>query len=475
MSAADMSADHSVSKAVRNAIGALVAVVALLALAPIALANTYTPTRLGDPTPNGCKPNDCSLREAVTKANHHSGPDKIVIQGGKTYDLTAPNSAGDEDANATGDLDVLGGLTIASSNHKQATVDANGIDRVFEVGPSSPVSATFQRVTIRGGKGDSSEHGGGIDSEHGGTLKLIDSKVIGNTTADEGGGIAADGGSLNLVRSVIARNSATGPSKNAGGIEGEPGSTENEVISISRSRIVNNHAAGGAGGIYGYNKLTINRSTLSGNTAGQDGAAIYNGSGTATVKNSTLNGNVAGDDGGALDNLGTATLINDTFANNKAAGDGGGIANEGGTINMNAVTVARNRSDSDSLSGGAGGGLFFLSPIAFNVKNSLVAKNSAGPSTGPDCYNSGTPFASGGHNLIGDSLACTDFTATGDRIDLSNSKIGIGSLANNGGPTKTIGLLSGSKAINHAGSNAPSRDQRGHKRHDPDIGAFEKN
>ena len=47
-------------------------------------------------------------------------------------------------------------------------------------------------------------------------------------------------------------------------------------------------------------------------------------------------------------------------------------------------------------------------------------------------------------------------------------------LQNNGGPTQTHALMSGSPAINAANANAPARDQRNYIRPDaPDIGAFE--
>ena len=45
------------------------AAVALLATASAASADTYHPTRTDDPAPNGCKPKDCSLREAVIASN----------------------------------------------------------------------------------------------------------------------------------------------------------------------------------------------------------------------------------------------------------------------------------------------------------------------------------------------------------------------------------------------------------------------
>jgi hypothetical protein len=471
---------------------ALGALGATLALAPTALANTYVANKLGDHAPNGCTPSDCTLREAITKANNHPGLDTDVLRGGKTYNLRLDNVAGDEDANKTGDLDVLGSLTLRSSNKKLATVDANGIDRVFEVGTSAPVSATFKRVTIRGGDAaDSSEHGGGIDSEYGGTLKLVKSKVVGNRTNSEGGGIAADGGTLKVIRSVIARNSATNPSQNAGGIEGEPGSTQNEVILISRSRIVDNHAAANAGGIYAYNRLTINRSTLSGNTSGDAGGAIYN-YGTATItkstiagnrantgvgggifnanaagnlilKFSTLSGNVAaGNDGGAIETYGKATLVNDTITKNHAQGNGGGVeADSNSPTVLNAVTIARNTA-------GTGGG---IEGTPLSVSNSLIALNSSS-GLGPDCH-PGPTIVSTGHNLVGDTTDCGGVFG-GSTNDFTNVSPRIAQLADNGGPTKTIALRRHSKAINHAGNDAPSRDQRGVERHNPDIGAYER-
>src|SRR6188472_2705329 len=76
-----------------------------LVLSGSAAAATYTPNKLNDHAPNGCTHSDCTLREAITKANNHPGPDTSVLKGGKTYNLSLANVAGEEDANATGDLD----------------------------------------------------------------------------------------------------------------------------------------------------------------------------------------------------------------------------------------------------------------------------------------------------------------------------------------------------------------------------------
>ena len=176
----------------------------------------------------------------------------------------------------------------------------------------------------------------------------------------------------------------------------------------------------------------------------------------------------------------TATLTNVTITKNTAKGDAGGIE-AGGTVNLNAVTIARNKADSDADGVGRGGGIDALDSGVYHVKNSLIALNTIGAASptafGPNCHQDLVGgIVSGGHNLVGDSEGCSGaFTAPGDRANRSTGQVGIAKLAGNGGPTKTIALKAGSQAIDHAGSSAPSKDQRGHKRGSkPDIGAYER-
>ncbi len=385
----------------RRAVGGAIVAAAGLALAPSALANIYHPTKLNDDPKHGL-----TLREAVTKANNRLGTDKIVLLGGKTYDLSIPNSAGDEDADATGDLDILDSLRIVSSNKKRATVDANAIDRVFEVGPASAASASFRYVKIRGGK----------------------------TSSGSGGGIELDHGSLGLAKSAVSGNAGF----NGGGIETS-------------------------------GPLTISKSTISGNSsaAGCCGGIYSNSGGAATINRSTISGNFAD---GCCGGIGTEgdllSVTNSTIAGNVTNGSGGGV-NSGATL-LNSVTVVRNRAEANDIGTGDGGGIYRFEG-SFVVRNSIVALNTVGQGGGsPDCFGS---FSSAGVNLLTSLSGCTGFGPP--NILTSDPKLG--SLKNNGGPTKTIALLKRSPAINHAGSGAPSRDQRGVKRgKHPDIGAYEK-
>jgi hypothetical protein len=194
-----------------------------------------------------------------------------------------------------------------------------------------------------------------------------------------------------------------------------------------------------------------------------------------TVIASTISGNETGGAGGGIDNTtggGTFRITNSTIAGNRAVGSGGGIFTDAPIAPvLNAVTIARNRADFDNDGFGGGGGIANQEMVAATVSNSLLALNATGSAGGPDCLND---FASGGNNLIADPDDCNGFGGSGDLLDLTPEQVKLGALKRNGGPTKTIALRRGSRAINKAGSDAPNRDQRGKRRTNPDIGAFER-
>ena len=92
--------------------------------------SAFTVTRFDDPTPDGCAPDDCSLREAIIAANEAEGPDSIELPAG-TFTLSIEGR--DEDLGATGDLDITTSLTLTGAGQDETIVDAGGIDRVFDV------------------------------------------------------------------------------------------------------------------------------------------------------------------------------------------------------------------------------------------------------------------------------------------------------------------------------------------------------
>ncbi len=233
--------------------------------------------------------------------------------------------------------------------------------------------------------------------------------------------------------------------------------------------------------------VTISGVTIKKGNSGY-GGAIHN-AGILTVTNSTFTDNKASVWGGAIKNAGTLNLTNVTISGNSSKQDGGGLYNLSGTATLNNVTITNNTADSDGNGSGNGGGVF-RSAGTVNIKNTIIAgnfDNSAGtnPTKRPDC--SGT-LTSLGYNLLGKNTGCTFTPTTGDQVGTGTSPIDpkLGPLQNNGGPTPTHALLSGSPAIDAgnpavpgSGGNAcAATDQRGMPRPQPvggrcDIGAFE--
>jgi CSLREA domain-containing protein len=203
--------------------------------------------------------------------------------------------------------------------------------------------------------------------------------------------------------------------------------------------------------------LTLNNLTIANGFAG-NGGGIFNG-GTLTITNSAFSGNHADNGGGIFNNAGTLTITNSAFSGNSAGGDGGGIASHG-TLTITNSTFSGN-------SAGGGGGIKHLSGTV-TLRNTIVAN-----STGGNC---GGTITNGGNN-IDDGTTCGWGSTSGS---MSGTDPLLGALANNGGPTQTFALLTGSPAIDgvtfNAPNSAPATDQRGVARPQGlryDIGAYE--
>jgi hypothetical protein len=176
-----------------------------------------------------------------------------------------------------------------------------------------------------------------------------------------------------------------------------------------------NNPGGGIRTVAGTN-LNLVESTVSGNSA-KEGAGVHN-SGTLTVDRSTLSGNTTSGKGGGLFNAGTATVRNSTV-NTNAAGGGGGIASSGTVMIVHSNITGNNSNNSN------GGGIYRVGG-AFTLKSSIVADNNA-PSA-RDCYGSPT-FQ--GVNLVESTPGCNP---AGTVIQLDPA---LDPLADNGGPTLT--------------------------------------
>ena len=312
--------------------------------------------------------------------------------------------------------------------------------RIFYVMPSHTV--TIAGLTISGGDATGSS-GGGIFSDDA-TLTLVNSIVSGNSANVNGGGIYNGGGTLTIINSTVSGNSAAGPGNpiaSGGGI------SNGGTLEITNSTISGNVAGINGGGILNGGTVTITDSTIGGNLANEDGGGIYN-QGTLTIRNSTVSGNTSLFGGGIVNGGVNAPLViaNSTVSGNFASKGAGGIDN-GGTLTITNSTLSGN----SAPDGGA-----------IHNSGSLMIGNTtlkAGAS-GANIFNNGGTVTSHGYNLSSDNGGGF-LIAAGDQI---NTDPLLGPLQDNGGPTFTHALLTGSPAINAGDPNftpPPLYDQRG--------------
>jgi hypothetical protein len=236
---------------------------------------------------------------------------------------------------------------------------------------------------------------------------------------------------------------------------------------------------GNGGGIFvgpgsGLALVNCTVSLNSVNSGGDGGGIFISSNNSVFISGSTISGNTAsspdGSVGGGIFSNALLTIVNSTISDNNTSDSGGGIFANGNTVNLESSTIARNTA-SDS------GGIF-NNGITVNSFSTIIAKNVA--LSRPDF--SGT-MTSQGYNLVGNTSG-TSITGDTTANQLNVDPL-LGNLQNNGGPTNTRALLSGSPAIDK-GNSIRSVDQRQFARvadfpdipnapnsNGSDIGAFE--
>lgn len=191
--------------------------------------------------------------------------------------------------------------------------------------------------------------GGGIKNDDG-LVVVNDSLVTMNQTEGNGAGIF-NLDVFDVNRSTVSQNTALG---DGGGIYSFDNVDIFDDLDIFESTIDSNTANAG-GGVYNDAGLDLERSTISNNHAtgeagGLGGGGLVNGDGRTTLAlNSTFSGNTANLDGGGIsNNSGTVELSNVTIANNTAdfdnngSGDGGGIYDLSNTVDFLLTLIAEN-------------------------------------------------------------------------------------------------------------------------------------
>jgi hypothetical protein len=338
-----------------------------------------------------------------------------------------------------GELDITQPVMISGPGAANLSIDGQGQSRVFAI-LTPGINVTLDGMQISGGMVSVADvngsNGGGILNE--GNLTLSNCILIDNSsTTSDGGGVYNDlGATLMVYNSNVSGNSA--------GDEGGGIFNRGSMLTISNSNLSGNPAGNYGGGIFnGFGStMTVLNSTFFGNSAGIGGGGIDNDPGNLTVLNSTFSANSAGEAGGGIDNGSTLAITNSTFFGNCAA-EGGALSNSG-TATLTSVTVTGNVTGNVT---GDQGGAVFQNPSfgTLLLDNTIVAGNFFGSPGGTPSDIVGTLDPNSSYNLIGTggSGGLTD-GVNHNLVGVSDP--GLGSLADNGGPTQTCALLSSSPA-----------------------------
>ncbi|MCA9771934.1 MAG: hypothetical protein KC466_05970, partial [Myxococcales bacterium] len=384
---------------------------------------------------------DCSLREAVIAANADASTDTVILPAG-TYALTIAGAA--ENAGETGDLDILGPVTIQGDAAATTIIDAGGIDRVFHV-ESGSTRVVFANVTIRGG----SAAGAGTDQNGGGIyafrslVTILNSVITDNTAQGGGGGVDVNLDStnpslagLNLLGSTVSANTAMGSGGGGGILAGG-----RFPVRISHGVITGNHntSGGGRGGgafFAGSNSLDIVASAFTDNTAAIGGGIAINQPISARFRNTLIEGNTASSDGGGIHAVprgGENTLIETSAIRGNAARGGGALYVDGGAI---AITDSELSGNSATGTGGA----------VSTIRTNLTIRGTTITGNGATILAGGINVAFGSHLIENSTLAGNTVTSAAG----SNGVIGGGAIATSGSAVANMTLVNTTVADNVA-------------------------
>ena len=235
----------------------------------------------------------------------------------------------------------------------------------------------------------------------------------------------------------------------------------------------------------GANQLSLRNVTVKGGkiTMIEDGAGLRNSNGELTIDGSTISGNSNDlQQGGGVAVYSQTNVMNSTISGNRTAGNGGGFYIPGGGIlTVRSSTITKNVADSDNDGNGHGGGFADGGSTSINMTNTINAANedrSVAPNNLPDC--SSGPFYFPDYVLTTQALGaggCLVGFNPGTNKVVTDPLLG--PLQDNGGQTPTHALLGGSPAI-AAGAptgpdQCPAKDQAGRDRPADacDIGAVQ--
>jgi hypothetical protein len=345
-------------------------------------------------------------------------------------------------------------------------------DQAEDTGPDVAGGAIYTTgsvdTTIVGSQfyGNSASNGGAVGSLNS-DLTLIDDTFSQNHALGEGAN------ATNATCPVVGGQRETGSGGNGGAVSIDGGDDKTLTVCGCMFSSNSGHAIGGA--IFrtpdgAKQTSNIDRTTFDGNTC----AGMYNGSATGqggamyfhnshvVLTNSTISNNSAPGSGGFFGDGTDLDATNTTFASNVATtGVGGAIASSGMLTNCTFANNAAHGTNYAAFAAALFGG-------PWTIHNTIFDGNTDDDNSGSESCSSGTSN-SGDHDLQW-PMGGTD-TPCVPNVTFADAKLG--SLADNGGTTKTVAPAA-APGIIQTGTTCPDTDQTGRTRQTPcTLGALE--
>ncbi|MGI8858208.1 MAG: IPT/TIG domain-containing protein [Thermomicrobiales bacterium] len=370
-----------------------------------------------------------TLRQAILDANAAAGADTITfsILGTSPHTITLSSSL----PPITDDLAIDGGTQPGYGGTPVIVINGGG-QQIFSI---TSHTVTINALLIQ--NGHISGLGGCINDASSATVTLSNSTVTG-CSADYGGGIFVQSGTMNLNSSSVTNNTAFNANGVGGGIYVYTATAHltNTVISgnvaLGASGVnpgIPGLGPGGDGGgihVYGLGTVTLDNSIVSNNTvtnANNLGGAGIGNFGTLSVSNSTFTGNgvpqsspgnFAFQGGGILANAGTLTITNSTFTGNVAEG-GGGIADIGAGL----MTVTGSTFTGEYAS--VGTDLWATTATGMTVANSTFSGDLGGGAGAHVAVGSSSTLSLTNDTLTGSSSVDIAISGSGNTVTVRNS------------------------------------------------------
>ena len=196
-------------------------------------------------------------------------------------------------------LNNSGMLTVRESTFRSNTANRAG-GAVEDIGGTGSM-ASFTDVTFASNDaGDNPGNGGAIHITGAGTVRVDSSMVQSNVAGGQGGGLwNFNTASMDVTYTTVDGNSAP----IGGGLYQQGGDGNDGVLMFANSTASNNEASNVGGGVFADGAtVQIENSTVSGNSA-DTGAGVASRGGRVLLSNATIANNTAGSDGGGLANL----------------------------------------------------------------------------------------------------------------------------------------------------------------------------